>query len=140
MSGPIQGRSVGDLLADLVTQFSALLRSEGQLARVEISEKVGQAALGLGLVVGSAVLLIPALVIILMAAVAALIEAGIAQQWAALIVGGVTLIIGIVIGMIGINRLKGESLVPERVVHQLKKDAYVAKQQTGISHEPRYST
>ena len=69
-------RSIADVLRDVITQFTTLLRKETELARVELSENVSRAALGLGLIVGGAVLLIPALVILLEAAVAALEQNG----------------------------------------------------------------
>lgn len=55
-------RRISAIFVDLVNQFTALVRKEGQLARAEISEKLGEIGIGLGLVVGGAVLLIPALV------------------------------------------------------------------------------
>jgi hypothetical protein len=56
-------RSIPELLADVVSSFSLLVRKETQLARVEMSEKLGDLTLGIGLLVGGAVLLIPALVV-----------------------------------------------------------------------------
>ena len=80
-------RSIPEVLADAMNQFTTLVRKESQLARAEMSEKLGDLALGIGLLVGGAVLLIPALVILLEAAVNALIDAGIGATWATLIVG-----------------------------------------------------
>ena len=54
-------RPISAVFADLVNQFTTLIRKEGQLARAEISEKLGEIGTALGLVVGGAVLLIPAL-------------------------------------------------------------------------------
>jgi hypothetical protein len=81
-------RSIADLLRDVIAQLTSLLRKEAQLARVELSENVSRAAVGLGLIVGGAVLLIPALVILLQAAVAALEQNGMRPAEAAGIVGG----------------------------------------------------
>ena len=50
---------ISAIFVDLVNQFTALARKEGQLARAEISEKLGDIGMALGLVVGGAVLLIP---------------------------------------------------------------------------------
>ena len=55
------GRPITDIFRDLLTQLTALLRNERELAQVEISEKIDQVARGLALMVGGAVLLIPAL-------------------------------------------------------------------------------
>jgi len=45
-------------LRTTANNFTLLVRKEAQLARVEISEKLGNLALDLGLLVGGAVLLI----------------------------------------------------------------------------------
>lgn len=83
-----QNRSIADLLRDVIAQMTMLLGKEAQLARVELSENLSRAALALGLIIGGAVLLIPALVILLEAAVSALQQNGIVPAAAAGIVGG----------------------------------------------------
>jgi len=93
MRSPVTERTVPGILTDLLTQFTQLLRTEGELARTELSGKVNQVGTGLALVVGGAVLLIPALVVLLGAAVAALERAGYPPHWSALIVGGAALIV-----------------------------------------------
>jgi hypothetical protein len=122
-------RSIADIVSDLASQFTTLLQREGLLARTELSEKISQAALGIGLIVGGAVLLIPALVILLEAAVAALIEAGIESYWSSLIVGGAALVLGLILLLVGASRLKAGNLVPEKTIEQMKRDVDVAKQQ-----------
>jgi uncharacterized membrane protein YqjE len=94
-------RSIADLLRDVIAQLTSLLRKEAQLARVELSENVSRAALGLGLIVGGAVLLIPALVILLQAAVAALEQNAMRPAEAAGIVGGCALVLGFILVAIG---------------------------------------
>ena len=129
-------RPITDIFTDLIDQMMTLLRKEGELARTEVSEKVGQVAGGLALIVIGAVLLIPALVILLDAAVAALVENGLlAQPWSALAVGGAALLIGIILALVGMSRLKAERLVPNRTIHQLQRDLSVAKQQTRMGYD-----
>jgi Putative Actinobacterial Holin-X, holin superfamily III len=70
-----------------------------------------------------AVLLIPALVILLHAAIMGLIDNGTDPTIAALIVGGAALLIGIVIGLVGWSWVKPASLVPDKTIDQLKRDA-----------------
>jgi len=125
-----QGRSIPEILSDLLRQFPTLLRKESQLARVEMSEKMGQLGMGLALLVGGAVLLIPALVILLEAAVAGLERSGFEPPYAALIAGGAAFIIGIILLLVGVNRLKVKSLMPEKTVSQLQQDASVVTRQT----------
>ena len=129
MAASSSTRSIPDILSDLLTQFTTLVRKEGELARTEMSEKVGQVAAGLVLVMFGAVLLMPALVVLLEAAVAGLERGGIAPPWAALIVGGVVLVVGLILRMIGISRLKAKNLLPQKTIHQLQEDASVAKRQ-----------
>lgn len=122
-------RSFPDLIADLFGQLTHLFRKEIELARTEVSENVSSAISGLVMIIAGAVLLIPALVILLQGGVSALIERGFEAHWAALIVGGATLLIGIILAMIGVSRLKAENLVPKRTIEQLQRDAAVAKEQ-----------
>ncbi len=128
-------RSVPEIFTDVVNQFTALLRKEGQLARTEVSEKITQVAAGLGLIVGGSVLLTPALVILLQAAVSALITDNIIKEpWAPLIVGGGVFVIGIILLLIGLSRLKAEALVPNRTIAQIQSDVRVAKQQVSDNY------
>src|SRR6185312_5702379 len=129
-------RSLPDIFSDLVAQFTSLLQKEGQLARAELSENIGKAAMGLGFVIGGAVLLIPALVVLLDAAVAAITEQGhLAPYWSALIVGGVVLILGLALLAFGTSRLRPSNMIPTRTMQQLQRDASVAKAQFEESHE-----
>jgi uncharacterized membrane protein YqgA involved in biofilm formation len=138
MAVPNAQRSVPEIISDLFGQLTTLLRKEAQLARAEMSENIASVGRGLGLTIAGAVLLIPALVILLQAGVAALIDAyHLASYWSALIVGGGVLIIGVILLLAGISRLKLENIMPDRTVHQLQRDAVVAKQKVSKPHEPR---
>jgi len=131
-------RSVPEIIGDLFSQLTTLLRNEAHLARAEMSENMISVGRGLGLIVGGAVLLIPALVILLQAAVAWLTQGyGMASYWSALLVGGGVLILGIILLLIGVSRLKIENIMPSKTVHQLQRDASVAKEQVSHDHEPR---
>ena len=122
-------RSVPDLFSDLLNQLTALFRTEARLARVEMSEKLSKAGAGLGMIVFAAVLAIPAMVILLQAAVAALIENGLQPHWSALIVGGATLLIGIVLALAGFKSLNPRKLMPQKTIDQLQSDASMARRQ-----------
>jgi hypothetical protein len=129
-------RSIPEVLADAMNQFTILVRKETQLARTEMSEKLGDLAVGIGLLVGGSVLLIPALVILLEAAANALIDAGIGAAWAALIVGVIALALGGVLLALGISRLRAARPIPTRTIEQLQRDAEVAKQQVRNHDDP----
>ena len=121
-----QNRSIADVLRDVIAQLTTLLRKE---ARVELSENLSRAAIGLGLIIGGSVLLIPALVILLEAAVAALEQYGMRPAEATAIVGGCALVLGFILVAIGISRLRVKSLIPNKTIQQLQRDAAAAKQQ-----------
>ena len=136
MAVPHPQRNVPEIVADLFSQLATLVRKETELARAEISENVAGIGRTLGLVIGGAVLLIPALVILLQAAVAGLTEAyGLKSYWSALIVGGIVLITGLILLLAGASRLKIENLMPNRTAYQLRRDASVAKQQVSREHD-----
>jgi len=123
-------RSVPDIISDLFLQLTNLFRKELQLARTEVSEKVGQAVGGIVMLLIGAVLLIPALVILLEAAASAIAElTTLESYWASAIVGGATLLIGIILALVGINRLKADKLTPRRTIEQFQRDAAIAREQ-----------
>jgi hypothetical protein len=130
-------RTVPELFTSVVSQLADLVRTEGQLARAEISEKMTLAATGLGFIVGGAILLMPALVVLLEAAVAALVDNGIAPYWAALIVGGACLLLGLILLLIGVSWLRSGRLMPDKTIHQLQRDAATARSQVRTDVEKR---
>jgi membrane protein implicated in regulation of membrane protease activity len=125
-------QTVPELLTSVVTQVTDLMRTEGQLARAEISEKVTLATTGLGLIVGGAILLMPGLVVLLEAAVAALVESGLAPYWSALAIGGGCFIIGLILLLIGARWLRAGKFIPDKTINQLQRDAATARSQVRI--------
>ena len=101
-------RSVSELFGDALSQFSKLMRNELQLARAEISMKLGQTTTGLGLLAGAAVFLIPTLVLLLMSLAMWLVEIGIRSSLAHLIAGLVGLSVVALLGTIGSNSAENE--------------------------------
>jgi hypothetical protein len=128
-------RSVPEIFIDVINQVTTLMRKEGQLARAELAEKINQIGAGLGLVIGGAVLIMPGLVVLLEAGVAALQSTGMAPHWAALIVGGAVVVIGLLLVAIGVTRFKAKNLVPSKTIEQLQRDAAVAKDQMRRNHD-----
>ncbi len=122
-------RTVPELFTSVVSQLAELMRTEGLLARAEISEKMTLVATGLGLIVGGAILLMPALVVLLEAAVAALVDNGYAPYWSALLVGGACLALGLILLLIGVRWLRASKLMPDKTIHQLQRDAATARSQ-----------
>ena len=54
---------------------------------------------------------------------------GIAEHWAALMVGGMAFLFGLILVWIGVNRIKPNALMPSRTMEQIRRDAAVAVQQ-----------
>jgi uncharacterized membrane protein YqjE len=121
-------RPVSELFADALSQFSKLIRNEVQLARAEISIKLGQTMAAIGLLAGAAIVLIPALVLLLMALAEWLVEIGARPSVAHLVASAVGLLLVAILGGIGMNRLKANSLVPKRTLDQLQQDAVAARE------------
>ncbi len=120
-------RSIPELFGSMFRQVTELVRTEGMLARTEMSEKMSHMGTGLGLLVSGAVLAMPALVILLGALVSALIENGMAPYWASAVVGGIALLIGLMLLSMGANWLRAGNLVPDRTLQQLQYDANAAR-------------
>jgi hypothetical protein len=123
------GRPITDIFRDLLAQLTALMRNEGALARAEMSEKIDQATRAVIFMVAGAVLLVPALVILLAAAVAAIMAAGIEPYFAALIVGGAALVVGLALILGGKSSIRLRNLAPRRTMDHLRRDTAVARDQ-----------
>lgn len=121
-------RSVSELFGDALSQLSKLMRNELQLARTEISMKLGQTTTAIGLLAGAAIFLIPTIVLLLMSLAAWLVEIGMTPAMAQLLAGLAGLIVVAILAGLGLNRLKTNSLVPKRTLDQLRQDAAAARE------------
>ncbi|MFQ8433181.1 phage holin family protein [Amaricoccus sp. W119] len=121
-------RGATTLLSDLVGQVSELFRKEIELLRAEVTEKRRQATAAIGVVVVGAVLGTVALNVLAAAAVRAFERAGLDAGWAALIVGGVLLILGLLLARKGLGDLKASELAPRRTAKAVTRDAAMAKE------------
>ncbi len=122
------GRSMAEVLQDIVANIQEIVRSEFRLVKAEVQQETSKVARsGLPLIVGL-LLGLYALGFILLAAVYAL--SIVVDAWlAALIVGvGVAVISSIMIS-IGRNRLRGVKVVPQKTIGTLKENVQWAKNQ-----------
>jgi xanthine/uracil permease len=130
-SVPQQDRSLISLFGDLWRETQTLVHQEAQLAKAELSEKVSQIATGAGEIAAGGAVLFAGFIVLLFAAVGAL-ELMLATEhavWLApLIVGLVVMIVGYVLLARGRKQMTPESLVPERTVESLQRDATLAKE------------
>lgn len=127
-------RPITNVISTLIDRVTELMRNESELARKEIGEICTQAANNLSMALVGAVLILPGLIILLEALVAGLVRAGMTEPWASLLVGGGTLLAGFLCISIGINRLKSQSLVPNKTLKQLQLDMAVV-QEAGKPHD-----
>jgi len=125
---PPEDRGPATLLADLVNQVTELFRKEIQLLRAEMNEKKNQLTAALGLIVVGAVLGLTALNVLAGALVRAIERTGIDAGWAALIVGVVLLIVGVILARKGMDNLKANQLTPERTTRAASRDAALVKE------------
>ena len=124
----MENRPLGDLVGDLATEMSNLVRQEVALAKVEITQKAKYVGRNVGyLVIGGAVAYAALLAII---AAIIMLLAKVVPHW------GAALIVGAVVGGIGwmligkaMTALQEADLTPRETVETLKEDATWMKQQ-----------
>ena len=121
-------RSVASLLSDLARDFSLLIRQEVALAKAEASEKVGQLGMGVGMMAAGGFVAFAGLIVLMFAGVYAL-SLVMAPWQAALIVGGVVTLLGIILVFVGKSKLSADKLTPQRTIQSIKDDARWAKEQ-----------
>jgi len=126
---PRENRSVPDLLADVLREATELFRTEGRLIRAELSDKLSQIQLAGGSLVAGAICLLVSLIILAGALVTAIAKY-MDPAWAALLVGIVIAVVGVVLLAAGKKSLEAVNLAPERTLGQLQKDGQLAKEQT----------
>ncbi|SKA36717.1 phage holin family protein [Consotaella salsifontis] len=125
---PQAARSIPDLISDLLRETTDLFRTEGQLIRAEIGDKIRQVEIAGGSLVAGAICLLVSLIVLAMALVTALAEF-MHPGWAALIVGVVIAVVGVALLMKGRKDLEPSNLTPDRTAHQLRQDTRLAKEQ-----------
>jgi uncharacterized membrane protein YqjE len=115
-------RSTGELVKDLSQQASTLVRQEIDLAKVEMAEKGRKAGVALGALAGAAVAALAALGTLTAFLILAL--DGAMPGWAAaLVVTLVWAVVGVVLGVVGREKLRETgSPIPEKTVDTLKED------------------
>jgi hypothetical protein len=123
----VDTRSIGELLRDIANDVTRLVHDEIALARTEASSKAQQAINGVILIIGGSLIGFAALIILLDALVYGL--ANHMPAWlAALIVGGVVAIIGLILVWRGKRDLSAQGLLPERTAESLRRDAHMIKE------------
>ena len=119
-------RSIGELVKDLSTQTSTLVRQEIELARAELQEQGKLAGKGAGLLGGAAVFGVLALGA-LTAALIALLDKAMDTWLAALIVTVIWAVVAGVLALQGRNKLQEATPPAPQTQETLKEDARWAK-------------
>ena len=120
--------SISRLLGHSVAELANLVRSEADLARAELSEKVFIVSAAAKLIAAGVVLLIPALVLILFAVAAGLMQLGLSAPVGYFCVGLGSAIIALLVLRAGFARLSANALRPVATFDQLKRDKVAAKE------------
>jgi xanthine/uracil permease len=127
-------RSFGTLFSDLTRESTTLMQQEIALARAEMSEKVSQVGNGLASLIIGGFVLFAGILKLLDAAIYGIGEwlpPNLSPWLAALIVGVIVTIIGIVLFQKGRSNLKPQHLAPQRTAASLHRDAEFAKEHVG---------
>lgn len=118
---------ISTLLGDALAQFAKLFQNEIDLAKAEVGDKLHKIGGALGLIIGGAVLVIPAIVMVLFALSAALISAGWSQPLSYLTSAVIAAAAAAALVLMGMNRLDMSQLAPRETIGQLEKDKDVVK-------------
>ena len=121
-------RSISRLFGDAFEQLSQLVQTEIRLARAELADKAAQAGVGVGLLFGGLLFMVPALVLFLIALALFLTGRGMSPVAAHLLAGLAGAAISGLLIMAGLARLKPSSLTPDTTIRQIQKDIAAAKE------------
>jgi uncharacterized membrane protein YqjE len=119
-SGGQDARSIGDIVGDIATDLSSMVRSELELAKTEAKAEVAKAGKGAGMFGGAALAGYFALLFLSLFVMYLLAEA-MDVQWAALIVFGVWLAVAAVLAVLGRSQMKAVNPTLERTQKTLKE-------------------
>jgi len=112
---------VGGLLRQLMREVPELFTKELALAKAELQHNLATLKAGTAAVAAGAIVMLAGFVILLLAAVYGL--ALVVEPWlAALIVGGVTVVIGFIMLQSGKKQFQPTHLAPDRTLHAMQQD------------------
>jgi len=116
------------LLRQLTREVQTLFTKELALAKVELNASLQATKTGIAAVAGGAIVLLCGVLMLLLSAVYGLSE--VLPPWlAALIVGVVVIIIGLIMLKVGQQKFAPSQLTPERTLDSLQKDKEAVQRQ-----------
>lgn len=120
--------NISQLLANALRDAQDLLKKQIDLFRTEFGDSIQKLTFALAFLILAAILVIAGLMVLLVALVKGFALVLGSEVLAALIVGGVLMLIAIVLVLIGHNKMKLQGLAPDRTIRELKQDAEVVEE------------
>lgn len=127
MTATSNPKSTGEMMNDILTNVSSLVRNEADLARTEIAEDIKKAGASFGTMALALLLAITGLNVLATSLVALVIWAGLSPLWATIIVGVGLLLIALILFYSAKSALHQMGFVPTRAAQNLKRDAATIK-------------
>ncbi|UVF20650.1 phage holin family protein [Microvirga terrae] len=118
-------QTIQGLVGEALRESTDLAQKEFTLFKTEVSQNIRTLFLGLAMVVVAAVFAIAALMLLTESLVEWLATVVNSEALAALIVGGVLALIAIGLGLWGRSAMTSSTLMPQRTMRSLKRDAEV---------------
>ena len=120
---PQDNRSLSELVAELSSETSRLVRKEVELATTEMTAKVRTAGAHAATAAAGGALAHAGLLVLLAAIVIGLAQLGVTPWLSATIVALATMAIGYVLINKGVSALRNTSVAPTQAIQSLKEDA-----------------
>ena len=130
--------SIGALASNLVQHVTALVSDEAQLAKTEMSSKIGQITSGIGSIAAAGAVLMCGFLVLLAAAVFGLnrvLPPALTPWLSALIVGLVVVVIGVIMLVVGRKKLQASNLMPQRAIASFRRDSEMVQQHRDTSQQ-----
>jgi uncharacterized membrane protein YqjE len=127
---PVAEPSVGQLVSDVSTHMSTLIRSEIELAKLELRSTVKNGLTGAGMFVGAAILLVFSLIYFFQA-IAETLDRYLVPRWVAFfIVFGLLVVVAALLVFLGIKKVK-RVRAPEKTIRTTKETVDFLKKSRG---------
>ncbi len=127
-TGASDSRSLGEIVGDIASDLSQLMRQEMDLAKTELKQEISRAGKGAGML-GGAGLAGWMLLLFLSLALMFLLDSWMATGWAALIVAAVWGVVAAVLAVTGKKAIQEANPQLPQTQQSLKEDVQWARQQ-----------
>ncbi len=121
-------KSTGEMMSDILSNVSNLVRNEVDLARAEMAASLNKAVVAVASMAVALILAIAGLNVLAAALVALAIRAGLTPAWATVVVGLGLLIIAAAIFLSAKSALTQIGFVPTRAARGIGRDAATIKE------------